>query len=77
MQYPKELVSKLQRYFKNYYKRDVDDETANEWLTNLADLYRSVSGRLPGTSAIASDENTVSARISAQEPMSSLKDNQI
>jgi hypothetical protein len=37
--YSKELIERFQKYFKEKYGVDVDEEKANEWLDALADFY--------------------------------------
>jgi len=39
VKYSKELIIKLQGYFKKYYGVDVDDEKAVQYLDALADFY--------------------------------------
>jgi hypothetical protein len=39
MQFSKELVLRLQNYFREKYNLEVAEDTANEWLDSLAGLY--------------------------------------
>ena len=39
MQFSKDLVLKIQRYWKEKYNEEITEDTANQYLSSLADLF--------------------------------------